>query len=72
VAVIGGFNRWQPEAGRLHLARPGVWQTALPRPRRGTYAYKFLVDGQRWQPDAENPAQGPDGCGGLHSLLVVE
>ena len=37
----------------------------------GQHAYKFLLDGQRWLDDPNNPRKAPDGVGGLNSALVV-
>jgi hypothetical protein len=72
VSLVASFNGWQPEAGTMWEVRPGVWQTMLPPPPRGTHAYKFLVDRERWQHDFENPAQVEDGSGGFHSLLTID
>jgi serine protease AprX len=70
VSLVADFNAWQPEAGTMWQTRPGVWQCivlALP----GEHTYKFLVDGERWIHDVENPARIEDGCGGYYSRLVV-
>jgi hypothetical protein len=71
VELVGSFNGWQPVAGGMWEARPGVWQIMLPPPPPGTHAYKFLVDGQRWTHDVENPDRVEDGAGGFHSLLNI-
>jgi hypothetical protein len=44
----------------------------LPQPTRGSYAYKFVIDGARWVHDPENLARIEDGSGGFYSLLVIE
>jgi serine protease AprX len=71
VELVGSFNGWQPVAGGMWEARPGVWQIMLPPPAPGTHAYKFLIDGQRWTHDVDNPARVEDGAGGFHSLLTI-
>ena len=72
MALVGSFNGWQPPAGEMWETRLGVWQIMLPALPRGTHIYKFLVDGERWVHDVENPARIEDGCGGFFSLLSVE
>jgi hypothetical protein len=72
VALVASFNGWQPEAGVMRQARPGVWEISVAPPPPGDHAYKFLLDRDRWHHDLENPAQVEDGSGGFHSLLTIE
>jgi serine protease AprX len=71
VAVVGSFNGWRLADGAMWEARPGVWQIMLPPPPPGEHAYKFVVDGERWIHDVENPARTEDGDGGFQSLLRI-
>jgi serine protease AprX len=71
VALIGSFNGWQPAEGEMWERRPGVWQIMQPPPAPGTYTYKFLIDGEHWAHDADNPTRIEDGAGGFHSLLTI-
>jgi serine protease AprX len=71
VALVGSFNGWQPVDGAMWEARRGMWQIMISPPPPGTHAYKFLLDGERWLPDVENPARVEDGAGGFHSLLTL-
>ena len=51
VAVVGGFNGWDPRRSELHGPDPsGVWETTLPLPA-GTWRYAFLVDGKWVRPE---------------------
>ena len=70
VALAGSFTDWHPLEMRARA--PGSWILSVPHPRRGTYAYKFLIDGVRWVDDPENLARIEDGNGGFYSLLVAE
>jgi serine protease AprX len=72
VTLIGGFNGWQPDRGEMEQVSQGVWQIAIAKPPRGTYPYKFLIDGARWMADPENVERIEDGYGGFNSLLTVE
>jgi serine protease AprX len=70
VALVGSFNGWQPVAGGMWEARPGVWQIMLPVLPPGTHAYKFLIDRRRWVHDVDNPVSQEDGAGGFYSLIT--
>jgi serine protease AprX len=70
VAVIGGFNGWNPVGFELSSRSPGLWQISLPQPAPGSYTYKFLVDDD-WVHDPENLSRVEDGYGGFSSILEV-
>ncbi len=71
VALIGGFNHWQPQHYQLHGPALGLWTITIPRLPADIYPYKFLVDDSRWVHDAENHHHAEDGYGGYNSLLVL-
>ena len=70
-ALVADFNGWQPLAGQMWETRPGVWQIIVSPPPAGEHSYKFLLDGERWRHDVENPARIDDGCGGYYSRLIT-
>ena len=43
---------------------------ALELPR-GHHAYKFVLNGDVWQHDADNPAKDTDGHSGFNSVLEL-
>lgn len=74
VVVAGTFNGWAPTAaqGAWPMQRlPGTqrWYAkhALPN---GQHDYKFVLDGQEWRADPNNPTTVPDGQGGVNSRLT--
>lgn len=72
VEIYGSWNGW---AAPLELAEveEGIWQGTLPRPAAsGRYAYKFLLNGQRWLDDPANPRRTWDGAGGFNSLFELK
>ena len=71
VALVADFNAWRPGAGQMLETWPGVWQISLPALPAGEHTYKFLVDGERWRHDVENPARIEDGCGVYYSRRVA-
>jgi serine protease AprX len=70
VRVLGSWDGWRDglEASEVE---PGVWQAELARPAAGRYAYKFLLEGERWLADPANPARAHDGLGGFNSVLSL-
>ena len=69
VDLVGSFNGW--ELGKHGLSRDesGVWSTQI-RLAPGTYEYKYVYDGQYYEPD---PAQEQvaNAFGSANNLLIV-
>lgn len=53
VTLVGEFNGWDPEARPLKRDPGGMWKATV-RLEPGSYQYKFVVDGQRWEEDPVN------------------
>ncbi len=54
VCVAGSFNDWDPASHPMNGPdEDGRYTLRLPL-RRGTYPYKFVLDGQTWLADPEN------------------
>ncbi len=71
VRVLGSWNDWQAPGIIAVSIDPGYWRTSEVNLPSGRYAYKFLLDGQRWLDDPGNPRKIHDGNGGLNSTFVV-
>lgn len=78
VAVVGDWNGWklrlESDRHPAHGHETGVWRLTIPRPKPGTYHYKFVVEHEaetEWHADPENLNRTPDGAGGLYSLLEI-
>ncbi len=69
VQIAGDFNNWQPEKNPMRRASDGSWQTRVPL-AKGTYHYRFVVDGQ-WQQDPYNQSTEPNPYGGFNSVITV-
>jgi 1,4-alpha-glucan branching enzyme len=68
VMIAGDFNGWKPEKNPLTKTGDD-WQTKIHL-SKGTYQYRFVVDG-RWQHDSANNMTQPNPYGGLNSVLKV-
>lgn len=70
VALVGDFNQWDSSKHPMKLGAGGQWQVAV-RLKPGTYQYKFVVDGDRWEEDAANPNKVVNEHGTSNSLCEV-
>lgn len=70
VSVAGDFNNWDPQATPLKRDKQGVWKVAL-KLEPGSYQYKFLVDGNEWKEDPENPNRVSTPFGTFNSVREV-
>jgi hypothetical protein len=69
VAVMGSFNGWDPERGRLERRGDGWFEGFFPLPS-GRHQYQLVVDGEAVTPEGA-PGYLPDGFGGRNATLVV-
>ncbi len=69
VALAGEFNDWDTQANPMKKEN-GIWKTSLELPP-GKYQYKFVVNGDQWKTDPDNPNTIEDGLGGENSLIEV-
>lgn len=72
VAVAGDFNDWQTDA--VFLEDPegdGVFATTLRLPP-GSYAYMFVIDGERWVTDPYAVNHRDDGFGNQNAVLRID
>jgi CubicO group peptidase (beta-lactamase class C family) len=67
--VVGVFNGFDPRATPMTKNKAGAWVTTIALPP-GTYAYRFLVDGQVVL-DRRNPITQTEPDGTVNSRLVV-
>lgn len=69
VQLVGCFTRWREQPIDLRKGANGMWWTAV-RLERGTYYYRYLVDGQ-WSDDPECPLVVPNPFGCLNAVRQV-
>jgi 1,4-alpha-glucan branching enzyme len=70
VAVAGDFNQWDIQAHMLKKSKAGWWKTSV-KLAPGRYQYRFVVDGEQWSEDPENPAKQPNEFASFNSILEV-
>ena len=70
VSLVGDFNNWSPEGADMLRDEHGVWRTTRRMPR-GTYQYRFVVDGE-WMSDPTNELSAENAFGEKNSLIHVD
>jgi len=70
VAVAGEFNNWNEQAQMMKKTKAGWWKTSVKLPP-GQYQYRFVVDGQQWVEDPENPNKQLNEFSAYNSVLEV-
>jgi 1,4-alpha-glucan branching enzyme len=70
VTLAGDFNGWDPKVRPLKRDAGGLWKATL-RLAAGTYQYKFVVNGERWEEDPLNLERVPNEHGSFNSVRVV-
>lgn len=74
VTVAGDFNQWQAQSDAASLRDDdgdGVFVGTLRLPP-GTYAYMFVVDGERWVSDPYATNTRDDGFGHQNAVLRID
>jgi len=71
VRILGSWDEWRSPGIAATSVEPGYWRTLPVHLSTGRHTYKFLLDGQRWLDDPNNPRKSPDGLGSLNSAVVV-
>lgn len=70
VELLGDFNNWSPEVNVLEGAKDGSYKTTLDLETGKSYAYRFLIDGEKWVNDDAPDAFADAGIGGEMNSVV--
>ncbi|MDX9897573.1 MAG: isoamylase early set domain-containing protein [Spirochaetia bacterium] len=71
VTLAADFNGWSPGGYELTRGVDGTWEITVPLRKGRSYAYNFIIDGERWIPDPASSIRLDDGFGGASSSLVL-
>ena len=70
VQVVGTFNDWQPNSGKMSRQKDGSFRKRVQL-NTGQYRYKFIVDDQ-WVNDPQAECLTPNPFGTNDSVLVID
>lgn len=69
VSVVGDFNGWNEEAGKLEKQKNGTFKGVFELPKDGSFEFKYLVDGNyTTEPEADG-TRWNDFAGAENSVL---
>ncbi len=68
VEVVGDFNEWTGGTHVMKKRKDGTWSVTLRLPRRGTYEFRYLADGEEWFTEEEGASIE---VGPLNAVLVT-
>lgn len=69
VRVVGTFNGWDEEEGRMQKGKNNEWRKRVNL-QPGRHEYKFIVDGE-WQPDPDANESIQNSFGTENSVLQL-
>lgn len=70
VTVTGDFNQWNPTARPMKRDAGGLWKVKV-RLDPGSYQYKFVINGERWEEDPLNLHRTMNEHGSFNSVRNV-
>ena len=72
VSLVGDFNGWNEQDLEMKRLKTGDFTATLELVPDSEYQFRYLVDGQRWENDAEADKYVPNNiCGEENSVVVV-
>lgn len=70
VALAGDFNQWNPSSRPMKRDAGSLWKVKVLLPP-GSYQYKFVVNGERWEEDPLNLHRIMNEHGTFNSIRTV-
>lgn len=72
VVILGEFNNWDPNSAvAMKKQKDGSFRTTVELETGKEYAFRYLVDGERWVNDNEADKYIPTPFGTENSVVVV-
>ncbi len=69
--LCGTFNDWDRASHRMTRLKDGGFSLTISLKPGQEYAFRYLLDNQRWENDAAADAQQPNPFGGNNSVVRV-
>lgn len=71
VMLAADFNQWKPDGYAMKRGADGHWEITVPLRKGKSYAYNFVIDGERWIADPASASRLDDGFGGSSSTISL-
>jgi 1,4-alpha-glucan branching enzyme len=69
--LCGEFNNWDKKAEPMKRLKDGSFSATLSLLAPGSYRFRYLLDGERWENDWEADAYVPNEFGSDDSVVKV-
>jgi 1,4-alpha-glucan branching enzyme len=72
VAVVGDFNNWDKNKGRMRLdKKSGYWSKTITLDRGSEVQFRYLIDGDQWRNDEDADRYLVNDFGTENAVLVI-
>lgn len=72
VQVVGDFNNWDPNTGiPMKASKTGSFSASVDLESGKEYAFRYLIDGTRWENDWEADKYVPSEFGSENSVVIL-
>jgi 1,4-alpha-glucan branching enzyme len=71
VSLVGDFNGWRDGACPLKRLEDGSWEAVLTLEAGREYAFRYHLDGQRWENDWNADKYRPSPFGDSENSIVI-
>lgn len=68
-SVVGDFNGWDAEAGKLEKLKNGTFKGVFEFPKDASYEFKYIVDGEYSNEPEADGSRWNDFAGAENSVL---
>ena len=70
-SVLGEFNGWDATSHPLTKRKDGSLSTTVSLKADAEYRFRYLLDGSRWENDADCDGVVPNGFGTTDGILTI-
>ncbi len=71
VSLLGEFNSWDQEAHPMKKLKDGSFSVTVSLEAGQEYPFRYLLDGERWENDAESDKLQPSPFGVRNSVVAL-
>jgi 1,4-alpha-glucan branching enzyme len=71
VYVVGEFNNWSTTSTPMKRKKSGAFTATLDLQKGQEYQFRYLLDEDHWENEAEADKLAPTPFGNLNSVIVV-
>ena len=70
-ALAGDFNNWEPQPMKKTRKANSPFRVKVRLPKNGEFAFRYLVDGEKWENDSAADAYRTNEHGSENSVVLT-